>query len=182
MGEISYNDNYCLRNSYLAHTMIQRILTIYPNLENLISSFEDQRIDSQDLAFFLATHGYDASHKKNYIELKLNNLIYKLAPNGEMPGLSDIIILDLPRRNTMKRSKQEIIAQILEVCLESASKTRIVYQVNLNFRTVNPYLEILMKNNLIEVGKGEQTLYNTTQKGADLLETIKKVNESLSKD
>ena len=82
----------------------------------------------------------------------------------------------------MKRSKQEIIAQILEVCLESASKTRIVYQVNLNFRTVNPYLEILMKNNLIEIGEGEQTLYNTTQKGADLLETIKKVNESLSKD
>jgi predicted transcriptional regulator len=82
----------------------------------------------------------------------------------------------------MKRSKQEIIAQILEVCLESASKTRIVYQVNLNFRTINPYLEILIKNNLIEVGKGEQTLYNTTQKGADLLETIKKVNESLSKD
>ena len=82
----------------------------------------------------------------------------------------------------MKRSKQEIIAQILEVCLESASKTRIVYQVNLNFRTVNPYLEILMKNNLIKVGIGEQTLYKTTQKGADLLETIKKVNESLSKD
>jgi predicted transcriptional regulator len=82
----------------------------------------------------------------------------------------------------MKRSKQEIIAQILEVCLESASKTRIVYQVNLNFRTVNPYLEILMKNNLIEIGKGEQTLYSTTQKGTDLLETIKKVNESLSKD
>ena len=59
--------------------------------KNLISSFEDQRIDSQDLAFFLATHGYDSSHKKNYTELKRNNLIYKLAPNGEMPGLSDII-------------------------------------------------------------------------------------------
>ena len=82
----------------------------------------------------------------------------------------------------MKRSKQEIIAQILEVCLESASKTRIVYQVNLNFRTVNPYLEILIRNNLLEIGKGEQTLYKTTQKGVDLLETIKKVNESLSKD
>lgn len=64
--------------------------------KNLISSFEDQRIDSQDLAFFLATPGYDSSHKKNYIELKRNNPIYKLAPNGEMPGLSDIIILDLP--------------------------------------------------------------------------------------
>jgi len=82
----------------------------------------------------------------------------------------------------MKRSKQEIIAQILEVCLESANKTRIVYQVNLNFRTINPYLEILMKNNLIEVGKGEQKLYKTKQKGADLMETIKKVNDSLSMD
>jgi hypothetical protein len=71
-------------------TMIQRILTIYPTFENLISSFEYQRIDSLGLALFLATHRYDASHKKNYIEL------HKLAPNGEMPGLSDIIILDLP--------------------------------------------------------------------------------------
>jgi hypothetical protein len=65
-------------------------------LKNLISSFEDQRIDSQDMAFFLATHGYDSSLKKNYIELKRNNMIYKLAPNGEMPGQSSIIILDLP--------------------------------------------------------------------------------------
>jgi predicted transcriptional regulator len=82
----------------------------------------------------------------------------------------------------MKRSKQEIIAQILEVCLDSASKTAIVYQVNLNFRTINPYLDILTKNNLIEVSKGKQTLYKTTQKGANLIEIIKKVNESLSKD
>lgn len=82
----------------------------------------------------------------------------------------------------MKRSKQEIIAQILDVCLERASKTKIVYQANLNFRTVNPYLDILIKNNLIEVGNGEQKLYKTTQKGGDLLERIKKVNETLSKD
>ena len=62
------------------------------DFNNPILFFEDQRIDSQDMAFFLVTHGYDASHKKNYVELKLNNMIYKLAPNGEMPGLSDIII------------------------------------------------------------------------------------------
>jgi hypothetical protein len=55
-----------------------------------IPSFEDQRIDSQDLAFFLATHGYYASQRKNCVELKLNNM--KLAPNGEMSGQSDIII------------------------------------------------------------------------------------------
>lgn len=82
----------------------------------------------------------------------------------------------------MKRSKQEIIAKILEVCLEKASKTKIVYQANLNFRTINPYLDILRKNNLIEVSIGEQKLYKTTQKGADLLESIKKINETLSMD
>ncbi|MBN1234919.1 MAG: hypothetical protein JW999_02595 [Methanotrichaceae archaeon] len=61
------------------------------DIKRLISSFEDERIDSQDLAFFLATHGYDASPRKDYVELKLNNMIYKLAPNGKMPGLCDII-------------------------------------------------------------------------------------------
>jgi predicted transcriptional regulator len=80
----------------------------------------------------------------------------------------------------MKRSKQEIIAQILEVCLDSSSKTRIVYQVNLNFRTINPYLDILMKNSLIEMNEAEQKLYKTTPKGAGLLDTMKKVNSSLS--
>lgn len=82
----------------------------------------------------------------------------------------------------MKRSKQEIIAQILEVCLEGSSKTRIVYQVNLNFRTINPYLDILTKKELVEVNGSEQKLYKTTLKGLDLLDAIKKVNSSLSKD
>lgn len=81
----------------------------------------------------------------------------------------------------MKRSKQEIIAQILEICLDSSSKTKIVYQANLNFRTINPYLDILMKNGLLEVSEVEQTLYRTTPKGRDLLDIIKKVNRSLSK-
>ena len=80
----------------------------------------------------------------------------------------------------MKRSKQEIIAQILEVCLDSSSKTRIVYQVNLNFRTINPYLDMLMKNRLIEISEAEQKLYKTTPKGVGLLDTIKQVNSSLS--
>jgi predicted transcriptional regulator len=80
----------------------------------------------------------------------------------------------------MKRSKQEIFSQILNICMNGANKTRIVYQANLNFRTVNPYLDILIKNqHLIETGQGEQILYQTTQKGTDLLETINKVNSTL---
>ena len=80
----------------------------------------------------------------------------------------------------MKRSKQEIFSQILEICMNGANKTRIVYLANLNFRTVNPYLDILIKNqHLIETGQGEQILYQTTQKGMDLLESINKVNSTL---
>ena len=40
----------------------------------------------------------------------------------------------------MKRSRDLIISQILFICAKGANKTRIVYQANLNFRTVDPYL------------------------------------------
>lgn len=80
----------------------------------------------------------------------------------------------------MKRSRQEIFSQILSICLDGANKTKIVYQANLNFRTVNSYLEILIKNqNLIETGQGEQVLYKTTRKGRNLLDCINKVNATL---
>jgi predicted transcriptional regulator len=80
----------------------------------------------------------------------------------------------------MKRSREEILAQILNTCQEGASKTRVVYQANLNFKTVNFYLETLIGNNLIEVRTGKNVLYETTQKGANLLESINHVNENLS--
>jgi predicted transcriptional regulator len=79
----------------------------------------------------------------------------------------------------MKRSRGEIVAQILDVCKAGANKTRIVYQANLNFRTVDPYLETLIKNDLIEVRPGKYISYETTQKGSNLLETIGQVNEEL---
>ena len=60
-------------------------------LNQLISSFEDQLIDSQDLAFFLATHGYDAVPKGKHVEVTLSGAVYRLIPNGEKPGLCDII-------------------------------------------------------------------------------------------
>jgi predicted transcriptional regulator len=80
----------------------------------------------------------------------------------------------------MKRSREEILAQILNTCQEGASKTRVVYQANLNFKTVNFYLETLIGNNLIEVRTGKNVLYETTQKGANLLESINRVSENLS--
>lgn len=80
----------------------------------------------------------------------------------------------------MKRSRHTIISQILDICDGGASKTRIVYQANLNFKTVNPYIELLTKNGLIETKSGRTVLYETTDKGLRLRENFKQINNELS--
>jgi len=76
----------------------------------------------------------------------------------------------------LKRNREEIISQILHVCRNGAIKTRVVYQANLNFKTVEPYLDLLVKNNLLEVQQGEKRMYETTEKGESLLEAINQVS------
>ncbi|MBN1234928.1 MAG: DNA-binding protein [Methanotrichaceae archaeon] len=80
----------------------------------------------------------------------------------------------------MKRCKQAIISEILDICKAGASKTKIVYQANLNFRSVTPYINILVKNNLLEVRQGKNVLYETTDRGITLLDNFKHINSQLS--
>lgn len=79
----------------------------------------------------------------------------------------------------MKRSRDEIIAQILRICSDGASKTRLVYQANLNFKTVNPYIELLVKNDMIEIKEGKNKVYKTTNKGKELLENFEEIQSSI---
>jgi predicted transcriptional regulator len=79
----------------------------------------------------------------------------------------------------MKRSREEIVSEILDVCLNGANKTKIVYQANLNFRTINPYLDLLIGKNLIKVSQGRILRYETTPQGIDMLEDIKGVHNGL---
>jgi len=79
-----------------------------------------------------------------------------------------------------KRSKHVIVSQILDICKNGACKTKIVYQANLNFRTVNPYIDLLIKNNLVEVKQGETILYKTTDRGMHLLDDFKQINSQIS--
>lgn len=60
------------------------------DLRSLISGFDDPRINSEDLAFYLATHGFDATPKGGSVEVDLGGNIYKLTPNGSAPGLCSI--------------------------------------------------------------------------------------------
>ncbi|MDM7934438.1 MAG: winged helix-turn-helix domain-containing protein [Methanothrix sp.] len=80
----------------------------------------------------------------------------------------------------MKRSRETIIKEILNTCTGGATKTRIVYQANLNFRTVNPYLELLMSNDLIAVRRDPHIVYETTEKGLKLMQSLNSIQTALS--
>ncbi|MFB3764167.1 MAG: winged helix-turn-helix domain-containing protein [Methanotrichaceae archaeon] len=72
-----------------------------------------------------------------------------------------------------KRSPNIVTAQILEICTDSANKTRVIYQANLNSITGTQYLDNLTKNGLIEViPAGSRLVYKTTPKGKELLEKL----------
>jgi len=62
------------------------------DLKDLTSAFDDPHMTSYDLAFFLATHGYDAMPKDDCVVLVLKGSTYNLNPNGEEPELCDIVL------------------------------------------------------------------------------------------
>jgi hypothetical protein len=59
-------------------------------LKSSISSFDDLRMGTEDLAFYLASHGFDATPNGNCVEVDLGGHIYKLTPNGSAPGLANM--------------------------------------------------------------------------------------------
>jgi hypothetical protein len=63
-------------------------------LSELISLNEDAHMTAEDLAFFLAMHNYDATPKEGLVQVKINDTICNLMPNGTSPGLADLIILN----------------------------------------------------------------------------------------
>ena len=81
-------------------------------------------------------------------------------------------------RNT-RRNKIQIMVAILKTCIGGANKTKVVYQSNLNFRTVNPYLERLIERDLICVEQGKLILYRTTDRGDEVLRDFEKVYDAL---
>ena len=57
----------------------------------LLSSYEDIGITVKDLAFFLATHGYNAKPEESYVTVTLSDgkEVY-ITPNGAAPRLADL--------------------------------------------------------------------------------------------
>lgn len=81
-----------------------------------------------------------------------------------------------------RRSKAEIITDILTEALKGASKTRIMYRANLNFLRFKRYFSELESKGLITVisNPGRGIVYQTTEKGKALIEILKKAELIMS--
>ena len=80
----------------------------------------------------------------------------------------------------MKRSKSDIMLDVLNVCRNGASKTSIVYRANLNFNTATPYIDLLSEKGLLNIREGPGTLYETTPQGMEAIKTLRQLSNFLS--
>ncbi len=53
--------------------------------------FEDSHMDVPELAFFLASHGFNVTPMDGYVELCDHGEVVKLVPNGDKIGLADVM-------------------------------------------------------------------------------------------
>lgn len=60
-----------------------------------------------------------------------------------------------------------------------ATKTQIVYSCNLNFHTVVPYIDLLLKNGLVERLEGEHPRWRTTARGEEALRHMQALQEMM---
>lgn len=88
-------------------------------------------------------------------------------------------IADGNREKAMKRSKSEIILNILTVCAKGATKTKIVYQANLNFKTVTPYIDLLSEKGLLNTKQASCIIYETTSQGIEVMKTLRQLSHEL---
>lgn len=74
-----------------------------------------------------------------------------------------------------RRSRYDIIAEILSVAQDGARSTRIMYKSNLDFGQKERYLGHLLGAGLIRVKTSSPRIYETTEFGARWLENYRKI-------
>lgn len=79
-----------------------------------------------------------------------------------------------------RRINLEIMAEILSLCKQPQTKTRVMYQNNLSWRTLQKYLYQMRSQDLLEVHHS-LNMYVTTQKGLKFLEKWRELVELLQR-
>ena len=80
-----------------------------------------------------------------------------------------------------KRSESEILAQILYAAESHAKKTQLLYKANISYTHFIKYFDFLLDKNFIEIKEGNPygTVYQTTEKGEQFLDSINNILEEI---
>jgi len=82
-----------------------------------------------------------------------------------------------------RRDRLYIVAEILEVALDGALKTQLMYRANLSFAQLNEYLKLLLDLKLLETMENiQKTAYKTTPKGMRYLQSFREIQDLLKKE
>jgi len=89
-------------------------------------------------------------------------------------------LIDNPRK---RRDRLLIIAEILEVAIDGALKTQLMYRANLSFAQLNEYLRLLSDLKLLEIPEHSQKkVYKTTSKGMRYLQSYREISDLMKKE
>jgi len=91
----------------------------------------------------------------------------------------------LSASDTMHKRRDHlfIMAEILEVAIDGALKTQVMYRANLSFAQLNEYLKLMLDIKLLETVKNtERTFYKTTAKGVRYLQSYREIRDLLKKE
>lgn len=73
-----------------------------------------------------------------------------------------------------RRTRTDVIVDILTAAIEGELKTHIMYQANLSYTQIRRYLPLLQEMGLLEAGReGNWEIYTTTRKGIQFIQTGK---------
>jgi predicted transcriptional regulator len=92
-------------------------------------------------------------------------------------------LVEIEWTNTRKRrDRLHIMAEVLEVTVDGALKTQVMYKANLSFAQLNEYLSLLLELGLLKTKKmGQKTVYKTTRKGSKYLKGYEEIKGFLTK-
>ena len=82
------------------------------------------------------------------------------------------------KKDMKYRSRIEIIAMILEIVGQGATKTKIMYKAYLSYSQLNQYMSFLIENKLIECKLGSE-IYVLTEKGRRLGLVCKELDDMI---
>lgn len=81
-----------------------------------------------------------------------------------------------------RRTKLDIIANMLETTKEGSLKTQIMYKANLSFTQLNSYLYFLIENGFVkQTVWNRKEVYFITEKGVDFLQRHSELTRLLKK-